>query len=315
MSTFARALSEESSVRRNLAMKPLLLAGASLLAILTAAPGASAATTAFSYTGTLVDFTVPATGEYEITAFGAQGESAQNASGGSSAGGKGAEISNHFNLTAGEILEITVGGMGGTGKYSGGGGGGSFVIGPGNTPLVIAGGGGGAGGGTATNSHSYGGLIGNDGGDGFGSVIERGAEVGGAAQPAAATAAGAAGAASRPTEPLERSLMVALAVYPVAPAASGTMAVIRVPRATAGSAAGAAAGPAILRAQRSRVHSALEAAAGVAALAAEAAARESSCRLDRIPCMGAAEAGAAHTPTTPVSTLTWRQASELGTVR
>ncbi len=49
----------------------------------------------------------------------------------SAAGGKGAGIADHFNLVAGEVLTIIVGGAGGNAKYSGGGGGGSFVIGPG----------------------------------------------------------------------------------------------------------------------------------------------------------------------------------------
>jgi hypothetical protein len=44
-----------------------------------------------------------------------------------------------FNLNAGEMLQIAVGGDGGVGSI-GGGSGGSF--GPGNVPLVIAGGGG-----------------------------------------------------------------------------------------------------------------------------------------------------------------------------
>ena len=75
---------------------------------------------------------MPTTGSYQILAFGAQG--------GNAAGGLGAEIGGDFTLTAGESLQIAVGGIGG------GGGGGSFVISPGNAPLVIAGGGGGGGG-------------------------------------------------------------------------------------------------------------------------------------------------------------------------
>ena len=50
--------------------------------------------------------------------------------------------SGDFELTAGEVLQIVVGGVGQTTPSSGGGGGGSFVIGPMNKPLVIAGGGG-----------------------------------------------------------------------------------------------------------------------------------------------------------------------------
>jgi PEP-CTERM motif len=93
-----------------------------------------------TFTGTIVDFTVPVTAGYQIIAFGAQGGSASPFS-----GGKGAEIGGDFILNAGEVLQIAVGGGGAGGPNNlngGGGGGGSFVIGPGNKPLVIAGGGG-----------------------------------------------------------------------------------------------------------------------------------------------------------------------------
>ena len=52
-------------------MKKILLAGVSILALATAASSAQA--DVFNYTGTIVDYTVPTTGLYEITAFGAQG--------------------------------------------------------------------------------------------------------------------------------------------------------------------------------------------------------------------------------------------------
>jgi hypothetical protein len=160
-------------------MRTLLLAGASLLALLAAAPTASAATKTFVYIDGVVEYTVPASGEYEIAAYGAQGGSTKNNSGNGATGGKGALVSSHFNLTAGEVLQIAVGGVGGGGKYSGGGGGAAFVIGPDNLPLLIAGGGGGAGGGVNTYSSGYGGLISNDGGDGFGQQIHRGLGGGG----------------------------------------------------------------------------------------------------------------------------------------
>src|SRR5260370_26433143 len=95
----------------------------------------------FTYSGSLVDFTVPTTDTYQILAFGAQGGGATVGSL-IGVGGGGAEIGGHFSLTAGETLQIAIGGAGGD---NGGGGGGSFVVGPGNTPLVIAGGGGGGG--------------------------------------------------------------------------------------------------------------------------------------------------------------------------
>ena len=129
-------------------MKQLLLAGTAFLAFASSHPAAKAAPIVFdfTFTGSLVNFTVPITDTYQILAFGAQG---------GSTGGLGAEIGGDFSLTAGDTLQIAVGGAG----MSGGGGGGSFVVGPGNSPLVIAGaGGGGPGGGP--------GLAGQDGGDG-----------------------------------------------------------------------------------------------------------------------------------------------------
>jgi hypothetical protein len=121
----------------------------------------------FIYTGKIVTYTVPETGTYRITAFGAQGGSASFSSGSINVvgpGGRGAEIGGDFSLTAGEMLEIAVGGAGGSGD--GGGGGGSFVVGPGNTPLVIAGGGGGGGFALEPSPESFpgqGGLTGPDG--------------------------------------------------------------------------------------------------------------------------------------------------------
>jgi hypothetical protein len=123
-------------------MKRLLLAGTAFLGL--AAPGLAARATPFdfTYTGGLVTFTVPITDSYQILAFGAQGGSVTsgNVTG---PGGLGAEIGGDFSLTAGEVLQIAVGGVGLPG--SSGGGGGSFVVGSGNAPLVTAGGGGGGG--------------------------------------------------------------------------------------------------------------------------------------------------------------------------
>jgi hypothetical protein len=118
-------------------MKRLLLTSASLVALLAAAPIASATT--ISFTGAAVNFTVPTTGEYEIIVLGAQGGSSRNASGNGGAGGKGAQISGQFTLAGGESLTVIVGGAGEGGAYSGGGGGGSFVIGPNNNLLIAAG--------------------------------------------------------------------------------------------------------------------------------------------------------------------------------
>ena len=130
-------------------MKRLLLAGTALLALATMEPAAYAQRVNFTYTppGSVVTYTVPTTGLYQVTAFGAQGGGSTAIAGPAGAiagpGGLGAEIGGDFNLTAGEVLQIAVGGAGLTGTL--GGGGGTFVVGPENTPLVIAGGGGGGG--------------------------------------------------------------------------------------------------------------------------------------------------------------------------
>jgi hypothetical protein len=101
----------------------------------------------------LQTFTVPDTGIYDITAFGAQGGSG----GVSGVGSFGNEIGGSVTLTQGEVLTIIVGRQGDPGANGGGGGGGggSFVAydaasgsvpGPNAKPLVVAGGGGGRGG-------------------------------------------------------------------------------------------------------------------------------------------------------------------------
>ena len=122
-------------------MKNRLLAGASVLALFAWDPAAQAAPFDFTYTGSLVTFTVPVTGTYQIVAFGAQGGSNSL-----DPGGMGAEIGGDFDLTAGDKLQIAVGGAGGNSRQTApilaGGDGGSFVVGPGTTPLIIAGGGG-----------------------------------------------------------------------------------------------------------------------------------------------------------------------------
>ena len=85
----------------------------------------------FSYTGSIVDYTIPTTGTYDILALGAQG------GGGSDGGigGLGASAEGTFSLDTGDLLEIVVGGEGvngylatADGVWGGGGGGGSFVF-------------------------------------------------------------------------------------------------------------------------------------------------------------------------------------------
>ena len=111
-------------------MKLALLAGISALALAASDPVASAAPIMFGFTGSIVDFTVPTTGTYDIVAAGAQGGS--DSTGG--LGGNGAIIGGDVMLTAGTVLEIAAGGMGGSVSPSigggAGGGGGSFVAGP-----------------------------------------------------------------------------------------------------------------------------------------------------------------------------------------
>ena len=146
-------------------MRTLLLAGTTLLALSASIGAAAAAPITFGYTGSLQTFTVPTTGLYNILAFGADGG---NGAKGAVGGGIGAEVGGDFSLTAGEMLQIAVGGAGGSGTVGGGGGGGSFVVGPGSTPLVIAGGGGGAGsyGGAGYGQIYYPGGNGGNGGNG-----------------------------------------------------------------------------------------------------------------------------------------------------
>jgi PEP-CTERM motif len=141
-------------------MKQLVAAGLALLALGASHPAAEAAPIVFDfiYTGSFVTFTVPTTDTYQILAFGGHGGNSEDE------GGRGAEIGGDFSLTAGELLQIAVGGAG---RFLfGGGGGGSFVVGPANTPLIIAGGGGGAG----IFDRGGDGLTGPNGGSGGGSA-------------------------------------------------------------------------------------------------------------------------------------------------
>ncbi|HEY1432730.1 MAG TPA: PEP-CTERM sorting domain-containing protein [Stellaceae bacterium] len=148
-------------------MRQLLLAGTTALALAASHLAAQAAPIIFDYTGSLVPFTVQTTDQYQILAFGAQGGTSVAFAGFVGAGGQGAEIGGDFSLTAGETLQIAVGGAG---SNVGGGGGGSFVVGPGNTPLVIAGGGGGGGAQQSGPLPGQGGLTGPDGGGSGGGV-------------------------------------------------------------------------------------------------------------------------------------------------
>jgi hypothetical protein len=87
-----------------------------------AAPRAASGTVfAYTYTGSTITVNLAA-GEYDITAYGAQGGSGQGTS-----GGHGAEMEAQFSFTQSTSLTLLVGGAG-SGVGGGGGGGGSFVV-------------------------------------------------------------------------------------------------------------------------------------------------------------------------------------------
>jgi hypothetical protein len=95
----------------------------------------------FSFTGRIVDFTVPTSGTYKIEAWGARGCSQS-----STTGPLGAYSKSYVLLNKDETIQILVGEKGysgyGSNSYCGGGGGGTFIA-KGNSPLCVAGGGGG----------------------------------------------------------------------------------------------------------------------------------------------------------------------------
>lgn len=84
-------------------------------------------------------WTVPITGSYRLTAYGAAGGNAST----STSVSEGATISGVFDLTKGEQLQIVIGQMGTTGgrSWGGGGGGGTWVMTDSDDPLLIAAGG------------------------------------------------------------------------------------------------------------------------------------------------------------------------------
>src|SRR5215471_8287294 len=96
-------------------MKQLLLAGTAFLTLTVSHLAAQAAPIVFdfTYTGSLVTFTVPTSGLYQILAFGAQGGNLElNPGVITRPGGLGAEIGGDFSLISGEILSVAVGGRG-----------------------------------------------------------------------------------------------------------------------------------------------------------------------------------------------------------
>lgn len=137
-----------------------------------------AQTTQYLFTGSETNVTLPP-GNYEITAYGAQGGDYTGMNE-TANGGLGAEMEGVFEFTTTTTLTLLVGGTGQiAGTYDGaGGGGGSFVV-NGTTPLVIAGGGGGASDAYARFGPTGGnGLTGTSGGNG-GSGVDGGGATGG----------------------------------------------------------------------------------------------------------------------------------------
>jgi len=154
-------------------------------------------TNSFNYSGTIVNWTVPA-GVTSITidSYGAQGGS-DLCSSGYNYGGYGAQIKGTFTVVPGHILQILAGGVGGnsalTCNRGGGGGGGTFVYNSSTSALMIAAGGGGGAGqlgcGSASNANANAGA---DGNAGFQSGYGAGG-TGGAGGGAASMGAGGAG--------------------------------------------------------------------------------------------------------------------------
>ena len=140
-------------------------------------PSAAQCTTAYAATplagavtvsGGIQRWTVPSTGRYTLTAYGAEGGEQDSAA---NKGGRGAVIRATLELEAGETLSILVGQRGGNGNRgtangAAGAGGGTFIVNAAGDPLIVAGGGGGGGhdcGGEKTGGD---GRMGTSGGDG-----------------------------------------------------------------------------------------------------------------------------------------------------
>jgi hypothetical protein len=111
-----------------------LLASVSVLALTI---GAAKADT-IDFIGAEISYTVPVSGLYDITAYGAQGGPAV------SFGGLGAEAGGDIFLSAGTTLTVLAGGQGAFAAGNGGGGGGGSFVFEGAALLVAAGGGGAA---------------------------------------------------------------------------------------------------------------------------------------------------------------------------
>src|SRR5947209_20112465 len=113
-------------------MKRLLLPVTAFRGLAASEAAARATQFDFTYSGSLVNFTIATADTYQILALGAQGENGTFFRGASGAGGLGAEFGGNFGLTAGEVLRIIVGGAGSSTPVNEPfGSGGNFVVGPG----------------------------------------------------------------------------------------------------------------------------------------------------------------------------------------
>ena len=131
----------------------------------------------FSYTGGVQTFNVPASGNYKLEVYGAEG-------GTSGYGGKGGYAVGNRTFTSGQIAYIYVGGQngwngGGSGNQAQDSGGGATDIRVGGTAysdrVIVAGGGGGYGGNSSRLGGAGGGDTGSDGlGSGSGGTLRRG---------------------------------------------------------------------------------------------------------------------------------------------
>jgi hypothetical protein len=160
----------------------------------------------FTYSGVIQTETVTTAGTYDITAHGAEGGTVIGYDG-VIPGADGTLLAADFTLTAGEVLEILVGGEGaaGQGAEGGGGGGGTFVveINDGSQavedPLIVAGGAGGSNseysgypGSTSTDGSSSSGGSGGAGGTATSDSASGGGGLTGAGEDGAAGSTGGA---------------------------------------------------------------------------------------------------------------------------
>ena len=132
----------------NRTLSPLILLRAGILSLVTAS--AYADSVVFNGPG-WTTWAAPATGTYEIVAYGAAGGGVDHPLGTDASGGDGAVVQAGFYLTQGTTLTVVLGSKGGDGpssildEGSAGGGGASVVYDSNGNPMLVAGGGGGAG--------------------------------------------------------------------------------------------------------------------------------------------------------------------------